>query len=177
MDEIYYYLAKIMNTELYRLFKDIDTKKLTDDDQEELLRFFMVTKDNAIRNQIAFIFSDTNYEKAIPFIIRKINQKELFNYNGSLVYALQEFDLRKYFIQILKIICTQEYEARLMAYEIVIKTGPLISDKMKDKSLNILEEARLQLESSATDKGEDSALHFVEKTMEILQTRSPAMRS
>jgi len=86
-----------MKTELYKAFKGIEVKNLTEENKEELLRFFMVTKDHTIRNQIAFIFSDIQYEKAVPFILKQIRRKELYNYNGSLVYALQEFDLRKHF--------------------------------------------------------------------------------
>jgi len=67
-----------------------------------------------------------------------------------------------------RIICTQEYEARLMAYEIVIAHAPKTADKMRLKALDMLEKTRKVLETSAPDQGEDSALHFVEKTIALL---------
>lgn len=163
-----------MKTELLKAFKEIDPEKLTEEDKAELLRFFMATESNSIRNQIAFIFSDAHFERAVPFILKKINQKSLMGYNGSLVYALQEFDLRRYFIQIIKIICDHEYEARLMAYEIAIKWMPLISNKINRKAIDILEGTRIRLEVSPADKGENSSLHFVEKTIALLQSSPTA---
>jgi hypothetical protein len=158
----------MMKTELYKSIKAIDIKNLTEDDKEELLRIFMVTKNDLIRNQIAFIFSDLHYDNAIPYIIKKINEKGILHNNGSLVHALEELDLKKYFIPLIKIICEHEYEPRLMAYGIVQRLAPSISNVTKRKALKILEEHRLWLEHTDTDKGENSTLHFVEKTIELL---------
>jgi hypothetical protein len=163
-----------MKTELYRAIKEIDAKKLNNDDMEELLNFFMFTKNDLIRNHIAFIFADLHYDKAVPYIIKKINEKSVSHNNGSLVYSLGSFDMKKYFIELIKIICIHEYEPRLMAYEIVHEFAPSIPTKTKSKALKILEEQRTQLEQIATDKGENSTLHFVEKTKELLQSSLPA---
>ena len=158
-----------MKTELYKAIKSIKPENLDEDDKEELLKIFMVTKNVLIRNQIAFIFGDIHYDKAVPFILKKINKKSTFNNNGSLVYSLENFDLKKYFITIIRIICEQEYEARLTAYGIVQNLTPLVSNTAKIKALKILEQRRLELEKTANDKGENSSLHFVEKTIELLQ--------
>ena len=157
-----------MKTELYKSIKAIDSKNLTEDDKEELLRIFMVTKNILIRNHLALIFADLHYDKAVPYIIKKINEKSTFNNNGTLVYSLQDFDLKKYFIPLIRIICEQEYEARLTAYGIVQDLAPLIPGTTKIKALDILEERRLELEHAAIDKGENSTLHFVEKTKQLL---------
>ena len=157
-----------MTTELYKAIKGIDTKNLTEDDKEELLGIFMGTKNALIRNHIALIFADLHYEKAVPYIIEKISDKSTFNNNGTLVYSLEEFDLIGYFIPLINIICGQEYEARLTAYGIVQDLSSSIPDEVKSEALKILEERRLDLEQTATDKGENSMLHFVEKTKELL---------
>ncbi len=157
-----------METELYRVIKLIDAKKLTSDDKEDLLKLFMATNNSLIRNYIAFIFSDIQYDKAVPYIIKKINEKSTFNNNGSLVFALENFNLKKYFIPLIKVICEQEFEARLMAYGIVQKYVVLVSEGVKNKVLKILEDHRMRLEKEAIDKGENSTLHFIEKTKELL---------
>jgi len=82
-----------MKTELYKAIEAIDIKNLTEDDKEELLSIFMVTKNALIRNHIALIFADLHYDKAVPYIIKKINEKSTFNNNGTLVHSLEEFDL------------------------------------------------------------------------------------
>lgn len=162
-----------MKTELYKLIKEIDIKKLSKDDMEELLKYFMVTKNDLIRNQIAFIFADLNFNKAVPYIIKKLNEKNVSHNNGALVYSLGNFNMKKYFIELIHIICKHEFEPRLVAYEIVNQSAPFISNKTKIKALEILEEQRLRLQLTAIDKGENSTLHFVEKTKELLQCLMP----
>jgi len=68
-----------MKTELYRAIKSININELSPEDNRELLAFFKITKNDLIRNQIAFIFSDIKYNESIPSIIRKINDKSLYN--------------------------------------------------------------------------------------------------
>ncbi|HWB94047.1 MAG TPA: hypothetical protein VG605_19475 [Puia sp.] len=160
-----------MKSELYNCIKSLDINKLSEDDKEELLRIFMATKNDLIRDQIAFIFSDLHFVKAIPYIFKRINQKSAIHNNGSLVHSLQEFDLKKYFIPLVKVICEQEYEPRLLAYGLVQQVAPTISSGIRRKALAILEEFRLGLEETAIDKGENSTLHFIEKTQELLRSQ------
>jgi hypothetical protein len=157
-----------MNTELYKAIKAIDIKSLTEGDKEELLGVFMVTRNALIRNHIALIFADLHYEKAVPYIIKKINDKSTFNNNGTLVHSLNEFDVKKYFIPLIKMVCEQEYEARLMAYYILQDLATTMPGAIKSKAYKILKAHRVALEETATDKGEDSTLHFVEQTQKLL---------
>lgn len=162
-----------MKTELYKCIKAIDISKLNEEDKEELLRIFMVAKNDLIRDQIAFIFSDLRYNKAVPFIFERINEASALHNNGSLVHALEELDVKDYFIPLIKIIGEHEYEPRLIAYGIVEQFAPEIPDSTKKEALKILEQYRLQLEETAIDKGENSTLHFVEKTQELLIDENP----
>jgi len=157
-----------MKMELYRAFKSITPENLNDDEKEELLQIFMIVKSSTIRNQIAFILSDVHYNRAIPFILSKINDKDLFNNNGSLVYALEGLNIQDYFLDIVKIICTMEYEARYQAYELIQKYAPVVADAIRKEAISVLEKNRLTLEKTAVDKGNNSMLHFVESTIEIL---------
>lgn len=158
-----------MKTELYRALKGINAENLNEEDKEELLRFFVVTENHVIRNQIAFIFSDVKYNRAIPFIIEKINDKKLSHHNGSLVYALENLDVKDSFLEFVKMVCEMEYEPRYQAYEILRKYAPEISKEIREKSLEMLEERRILLEVTATDKGPDSPLNFVEHSIELIK--------
>ena len=158
-----------MKTELYKALKGINVENLSEEDKEELLRFFVVAQTNVIRNQIAFIFSDANFNKAIPFIIDKINDKDLSHSNGSLVYALENLDVKEYFIDFIKMICEMEYEPRYQAYEIVQKFAPTISKEVREKALKLLEERRMLLQIKSADWESDSPLNFVEQTIELIQ--------
>ena len=157
-----------MNTELYKAIKAIDIENLDESDILELLRLFIITQNVLIRDHIAFIFSDLRFNEAVPFIIDRINERGAFNNNGSLVYALDNLDTEKYFISIVKIICNHEFEARIQAYYIVEKNIYAISDEVRKEALKILEECRIREDQSDSDKGENSRLHFIEKTQELL---------
>jgi hypothetical protein len=158
-----------MRTELYKSIKGLDTSKLVENDKEELLRFFMVTQNDLIRNQIAFIFSDVKYEPAVPFIFEKINDKSLFNNNSSLVHALEGFDLKAYFIPLVKIAVEHEYESRLLAYGIVEDQLPSISPAIKKEALEFLMLYRKEKEPVLTDREKHSQWHFLESTISLIQ--------
>ena len=158
-----------MKTELFKAFKSINIEELDNSDKEELLQIFTITKNDLIRNHLALIFSDLHYNNAIPFIIKKINDKSTLHNNGTLVYSLENLDTKQYFIEFIKMICKLDYEARLMAYGSIQQYASSISNQIRAEALKILEDCRRKLEQEAIDKGENSTLHFVEKTKELLQ--------
>ena len=157
-----------METGLYEAIKAINVENLSEDEKKELLKIFQVTENSLIRNRIAIIFSDSHYNEAIPYIIKKINDKDLYNYNGTLVWALGNLDSKKYFTEFIKIICEQAYEARLWAYGAVEDFTPIISNTVKKEALKILEEFLNQQEEIEDDKYENSTLHFIEQTIKLL---------
>ncbi|RFM31219.1 hypothetical protein [Chitinophaga silvisoli] len=158
-----------MNRELYRALKGINPNALSEEDKEELLRFFVVTENHGIRDQIAFIFSDIKYNRAIPFIIEKINDEKLYHHNGSLVFALENLDVRDYFIEFVKMVCDMEYEPRYQAFELLMKYAPGISREIREKALTMLEERQQQLEVTDADKGPDSPYNFVKHSIKLIE--------
>ncbi len=158
-----------MKSELYNAIKSINCENLTESEKEDLLSMFISTKNSMLRNQIAFIFSDIVYNKSIPYILQKINEKEILNKNASLVYALQAMDVRKHFVDIVKIICTQEYESRLMAFEIVENLANKITKSEKLKAIKILEHFRDTDTAVSPEMNlENSKIHFINKTLELV---------
>lgn len=121
-----------------------------------------------IRDQVAFILSDLHYDKAIPFILNRIDESDSYDNNGSLVYALAGLDVKEYFLQIIEIICTKDYEARLAAYEIALKYAASIDYSVKNSALRMLTECQIREQESTNDKGENSRLHFIDRTRNIL---------
>lgn len=157
-----------MESELYKVIKLLNPNSLTEDDKKELLTIFLNTKNYQIRNRIAILLSEVGYNTAIPLIIEVIFRKELYNRNGSLVYALYDMDVLKYFPDIVRIICTQDYEARLMAYDIVKKLLPKTKDNQREAALKILEKYRMKEEKIGTDMGAEGRLHFIEQTIKMI---------
>lgn len=124
-----------------------------------------LAKNPLIRNHIALVLSDVHYEKSLPYILEKINNKETFTDNGSLVHALAAFDMSGYLVDLVKIICEMGFEPRLMAYGIVEATLPYVQTNEKKEALKILTDCQQKLEVDGAEKGEDSTLHFIEQTI------------
>jgi len=119
--------------------------------------------------QIAFIFSLLNYTEAVPSIIKKINNKEFYNKNGSLVYALGSMDVTNYFYSFVKIICEQAYMARMEAYRIIRKIAPHASIAHKRKALNMLDNTIKKIKSMESSPEIESRLEYMLGTKEIIE--------
>lgn len=103
------------------------------------------------------------------FPIKKIIDKNLINNNGTLIFSLEDLDTKKYFITFIKILCEQDYEARLLAYNIIEKHADSITKSLKKKALKILEESRIKEEKLTVESdNNDSALHFINATKKLL---------
>lgn len=158
-----------MKTELYNAIKMIHPEKLTNTDLDDLLCLFKKTKNDLVRNQIAFIFQDTKFEKAIPHIIRKINDPEIQHNNGSLVHALSGFNMKDYILELVSIICKFDYEPRLMAFEIVDEIKDSISREKKDAALDMLRSYLNQFKSTPDAMKPNSKYYFVLETIKLLE--------
>ena len=158
-----------MGVELNALIKAVNIKNLDEDDKEELLRLFIVTRNPLIRNRLALIFSDLQYNKAVRHIIKKINDKSLFNRNGTLIYSLENLEVKKYFLTFIRVICEHEYEARYQAYEVAVKNAGSISKTTRNRALQILDHYWALQEPIEDDKEyNNSILHFIEATKKVL---------
>ncbi len=161
-----------MESELYKVIKLLNPNKITEEDKKELLTIFLNTNNYQIRNRIAILLSDVGFNSAIPLIIKVIFRKDLYNRNGSLVYALYDMDVLEYFLDIVKIIATQDYEARIMAIEIIKKFLPKTSDNQRKAALKLLEKYRLKEEKVGTDLGAEGRLHFIEQTIKMISRQN-----
>jgi|GEM_PF-1030766 len=151
---------------LYITIKSIEELSLEDADLEELLIFFKNTKSALIRDRLALIFSDLRYDTAVPAIMKAV--RDYADNCGTLIYALEELDSKKYFLAFINIICTYNYEPRLMALNIIEKYASEITPKQRKRALIILEKAQQDLEAISIDQGENSGLHFIEQTILLL---------
>ena len=157
-----------MKTEFYRVIKSIDNGALSDEDKSELLKLFMVTNNSLIRDHIAMIFSDTRYNKAVPHLLKKIKDKSSYGNNGTLVAALRELDASKYFSAFVEVICTQDYEARLWALDLIEDFSSVVSINIKKKALNELTSYKSSIDGIPEAEYENSRLHFIDEAIKII---------
>jgi len=157
-----------MKTEFYKVLKSIDNEALSEDDKDELLKLFMVTNNSLIRDHIAMIFSDVHYNKAVPYILRKIKDKRTYGNNGTLVAALRNLDANKYFNEFVNIICEQDYEARLWALDLIEDFSSAVSIKLKREALKTLTSYKSSIDSIHEGEYENSRLHFIDEAIKLI---------
>lgn len=87
-----------------------------------------------IRNRAALALSDIGNNRAVKPLFKAIFQKEIADYSGTLVYALQFLDCSKYLIELYKIIFYQAFEAKMEAMAI-----------LRDQSFNFTTEDLLEI--------------------------------
>lgn len=157
-----------MTNELFNAVKSINIEKIDEGDKQDLLRIFMVTQNHGVRNQIAMIFADLKYQEAVPYIVKKINDPEIFNYIGTLVYAIGSLDCSEYFLSFIRVLSEHKYEARLGAYDIVEKDASVVSKTIREEALDILKAFQIKEELVNVEKYENSKLHFIDATIKLL---------
>lgn len=161
-----------MENELVKAIKNLKPEHLNAADKEELLRIFNVVKSPNLRNLIALVFSDLKYQEAVPALIAKITDQKLFNNTGTLIFALYELEVKAYFTTMIKVVCEQEYEARLMALNIIEKYAQSISPEIREESLLILKTHRTEKEKTYIRADyPNSTLNFIDQTLKLLGNR------
>lgn len=108
-------------TELFNVLLQLREENLTAGDLEDLLVLFSYTKNHALRNHLAKIFCNVHYEPAVPVIFEKILDKCNYNHTGTLVFALESFDLKNYLKDLVQILLSPQSFEALMTLEYIIE--------------------------------------------------------
>jgi len=58
-------------------------------------------------------------ERAKEKLIKRILDKETFNSNGTMTYALSHLNCQNYLVNVFEILATQSYESKIHAYSIM----------------------------------------------------------
>jgi HEAT repeat protein len=156
--------------ELNKAIEAINIESLNEEDKQDLLRIFMVTKNHGVRNKIAMVFADLQYQEAVPYIVKKINDPDLFNYVGTLVYSIGYLNCGKYFLTFIRVLSEHEYEARIEAYDIVEKYAGAVSKPTRTAALKALKDFQAKEELADVEKYENSKLHFIDAAIKLLLT-------
>lgn len=65
---------------------------------------------NSLMNALALSLGELKADEAVPLLMELIKKPELKNKRGSLVYSLRNLDCREYFIDVVEMICSGNYE-------------------------------------------------------------------
>lgn len=87
-----------------------------------------------IRNRAALALEEIRDDRAIEPLLKSINKKENFNFNGTMVFALESLDCSKHLTEIFEILFYQTYESKMGAMSIL---DTQIFEFTKDDLINI----------------------------------------
>ena len=89
------------------------------DEVVDFLISLLAFENSGTRNRAALALSDIKDNRALEPLLTAIFKKENYNYNGTLVYALEFFDCSQKLKDIFKILFFETYEAKIGAYTIL----------------------------------------------------------
>ena len=156
----------MLETELVKVFENLNKENLSEEDIEELIIIFNNIKNDRIRNHISFIFSDLNYSNAIPHLLKKIFDLRMFEKNGSLVYSLMPLLNNNFIFDIIEILITQDYECRVLAFRRLIELCPTLDKEQEKEVLKKLNKAKENI--IIENEYEESTLHYIEESIKII---------
>ena len=116
--------------EIDKLFKNdlewknefIDSKtleKLDKDKSIELIIHKLDSKETSIRYIASHMILTFKIEKSKEKLIKRILDKDTFNSNGTMTYALSHLNCQNYLVNVFEILATQSYESKMHAYNIM----------------------------------------------------------
>ena len=116
--------------EIDKLFKNylewenefVDSKNLHKSDIDkstELIIQKLDSKDTSIRYIASHMILTFQIEKAKEKLIERILDKDTFNSNGTMTYALSHLNCQNYLVNVFEILATQSYESKMHAYSIM----------------------------------------------------------
>ena len=110
--------------------------KIGGDEVVEFLISLIALDNSGIRNRAALALEDIKDNRALEPLLTAIFKKENFNYNGTMVFALESLDCSQKLKEIFKILFYETYEAKMSAFAIL---ADQIFNFTKDDLLEIQE--------------------------------------
>ena len=130
------YLKKNIFSDDWELVKKSARRlgKLGGKDITDFLISLLEQSNSGIRNRAALALEEIRDDKALKPLLKSIKKKKNFNYNGTMVFALESLDCSKHLIEIFEILFYQTYESKMSAMSIL---DTQIFEFTKDDLINI----------------------------------------
>ncbi len=85
----------------------------------DFLISLLKSENPGIRNRAALALEQIKDNRAVEPLLEAIFKKEIHNYNGTMVFALESLDCSKYLKEIFRILLFESYEAKISAEAIL----------------------------------------------------------
>lgn len=123
-----------------------------------LMKYFEITNNNILRNEIAIALSDIGYSEAVEPIINMIRNPKTIGSRGTLLYSLESFDYSSYIELLVDLLYDDNFEVSRQAFILIENIIKNLSDETKQKCINNIQDE--------IDKLEDK-VHFLIESKKI----------
>jgi HEAT repeat protein len=120
-----------------------------------------------IRDAAAMSLGDLKANEVVPKIIDLIQQPENENNRGSLIYALQSFDVRDFFLLFTDLIISGNFEVREMAIDLIENSIEKTEPSILLQALKKLNAAK-NLYSENQEVNDTSAIKYIDYEIELI---------
>ncbi|HAC26033.1 MAG TPA: hypothetical protein DCE81_14055 [Cytophagales bacterium] len=124
-----------------------------------LIRRLKITRSADVRNSIALVLSDLKAQVAVPALITAIKDPANVGQTGTLMFALQQLDCEKFFMDFIDVLIHGNYENREMALNLIEKYHKKVKRKVVAQSIAKIDAAKSELANK---------LDFLDHTTKVL---------
>lgn len=100
-----------------------------------LIKHLKATEDNQLRNCIAIALSDIGATEAVKPLLLLLNDPKTINNRGTLLYALEAFDISDSFENIVDLLFEDNFEVSRHSLILIESMAQNVSNEIKDRCL------------------------------------------
>ena len=106
-----------------------------------VMHVLTTTNDHALRNACAIALGDVHAEELVAVVGRLLRDPRTENHRGSLIYALEESDVRPILATLVEVALSSEYEASGEAMTRMGSLGDGLADEVRKNCAALVERA------------------------------------
>src|SRR4051812_29156903 len=120
-----------------------------------------------IRDAAAMSLGDLQANEVVPKIIDLIQRPENENNRGSLIYALQGFDVKDFFLLFTDLVISGNFEVREMAIDLIENCIEKIESSIRLQALKKLNDAK-NLYTDNQEVNDTNAIKYIDYEIELI---------
>jgi HEAT repeat protein len=105
-----------------------------------LIELLSSTKDGLVRNAAAVGLRELQDNRAVPYLLEQLNADHTRGNRGTLMYALEKLDAPDALVNIVQIMCADDYETIAMGIRVIEAWTKSYQPDIKSQAVQILQD-------------------------------------
>lgn len=135
-------MVNVLNNDLSEIEKLELVKQADFSSRESQLILIDLLKQSSyqpkLMHYIAALVSDAKLNMAVPYLVDIINNPKYINDRGGLIYSLIELDCQLFWPDMIRWLCTGNFETRQMSFFLLQKYSKILPKSVKKRSIALL---------------------------------------